>query len=90
MQLWLDMPQYKSPKNKRHSPEYDKTLRQERCINLTGEGGFSNACKALYIPPPLGHTAEVAARLTEKHPSAQSPVDLSEFGNASCALVPPS
>ena len=39
-------------------------------------------------PPPLGHTVEVSARLAEKHPSAENPVDLSEFGNASSSLVP--
>ena len=87
-QLWLDMPHYRYQKNKHHSPEYAKILCQERCISLTSEGGFSNACKTLVSPPPLGHTVEVSARLAEKHPSAENPVDLSEFGNASSSLVP--
>ena len=51
MQLWLDMPQYQSPKSKRNSPEYEKIQRQERCINLTSKGGFSHACKALVHLP---------------------------------------
>lgn len=36
----------------------------------------------------LGHTAGAAGQLADKHPAADRPVDLSNFGNASSALVP--
>ena len=87
-QLWQDLPQYKRPKPKRYSAEATVRQRQERCINLTSEGGLSNACKSLVSPPPLSNTAEVAGRLADKHPLAERPVDLRKFGNASSALVP--
>ena len=61
---------------------------QERCINLTGEGGLSNACRLLTSLPPFNHTAEIAGHLAEKHPAAKQPVDLSEFGNARSSLAP--
>ena len=88
IQLWQDLPHYRRPKVKRHSAEAAKILRQDRCISLTGEGGLSQACNSLVSPPPLGQTAEVSARLAEKHPTAESPVDLSNLGNASASLVP--
>ena len=62
--------------------------RQERCINLTVEGGFSNACKALNSPPPLGHTKEVTNQLIDKHPPPTKPVDMGSFSRASSSLVP--
>ena len=55
---------------------------------MTGEGGFSKACKALVDPSPLGHTQMVLNHLKHKHPSATSNIDLSNFGNASDSLVP--
>ena len=51
-------------------------------------GGYSNACKALTSAPPLSQTSEVIAKLREKHPSRDQPIDLSTFGNASSASVP--
>ena len=63
-------------------------MRQDRCINLTGEGGYSSACNALVSQPPLDHTAEVTAKLVEKHPPAVNPIDLCAFSNASSDLVP--
>ena len=87
-QLWQDIPQYKYPKVKNQSAREAKNQAQDRCINLTGEGGYSSACNSLVNPPPLGHTAEVTNRLTDKHPTAEHPVDLSELGNSSSSLVP--
>ena len=82
------MPQLKRPKPKHHSGESAKKLSQERCISLTSEGGYSNACKSLVSPPPLSHTVEITNKLADKHPIAEGPVDLSNFGNASSTLVP--
>ena len=81
------------PTNKRHIPkqlsaEAAKSLCHSRCISLAGEGGLSNACKALVSPPPLGENTEVLQSLIDKHPSAENPVDLSAFGPASSSLVP--
>ncbi|CAL4077907.1 unnamed protein product [Meganyctiphanes norvegica] len=87
-QLWLDIPHFKHPKPKNLTPSIVKKQQEDRCINLTSEGGYSNACKALVNPPPLGHTSEVRDQLEEKHPQATLPVDLSNFGNASNNLVP--
>lgn len=87
-ELWHDLPQYKYPGQKQLSVKAAIKLRHDRCINLTGEGGFSNACNALVSPPPLGHTADVTSLLCEKHPPAVNPVDLNAFSNASSALVP--
>ena len=87
-ELWHDLPQYKPPHAKTLSVKAALKLRQDRCVNLTGEGGFSNACNALVSQPPLDQTAEVTANLLEKHPPAASPIDLSAFSNASSALVP--
>ena len=44
--LWFDLPSYFRPQIKNLSAESAKIKRQDRCINLTSEGGFSNACKA--------------------------------------------
>ena len=82
-ELWLDLPKYKMPKSKHLSAETLKAQKNERCIKLTGEYGYSNACKALVSAPPLSHTSEVRATLETKHPSASRPVDLSNFANAS-------
>ena len=87
-QLWLDIPQLKRPKPKQYSDEAAKKKRQDICIDLTGEGGLSQACRALISPPPLGQTAEITGRLALKHPVADSPVDLSRFGPANNSLVP--
>ena len=87
-ELWADLPDYKRPKPRKYSTKGAKIQRQDRCISLTGEGGYSNACKSLISPPPLGHTAEVTGMLADKHPTAERPVDLSNFGNASGSLVP--
>ena len=87
-ELWHGLPHYKQPKQKHLSAESIKEQQTKRCINLTGEGGFSNACKSLVSAPPLGHTNEVKELLEAKHPSAARPVDLSDFGNASTNLVP--
>ena len=86
--LWQDLPQYKRPQNKNNSHESTRQQQQQRCIALTSEGGYSNACKALTSPPPLGQTREVTAQLREKHPSSSRPIDLCTFGNANSALVP--
>ena len=82
------MPQYKHPKEKQYSTETAKILRQKICISLVGEGGLSNACKALVNPRPISHTMEVSQCMQDKHPPADQPVDLRAFGNASSALVP--
>ena len=87
-ELWNDMPTFKRPRTKQHSAEAAKVQRQDRCIRLTEEGGFSNACKALVSSPPLGYTAEVTGSLIDKHPPSARPVNLSDFGNASSSLVP--
>ena len=87
-ELWNDLPQYKRPKTKNVTPSFVIKQSQERCINLTGEGGYSSACKVLVSPPPLGHTNEVKAQLEDNHPTAAHPVDLSALGNASSNLVP--
>ena len=55
---------------------------------MAGEGGLSNACKALVSSPPLSDTAEVIQQLESKHPSAGSPVDLTALGPANNSLVP--
>ena len=86
--LWQDLPQYKRPQSKHHSGETARKQRQDRCIALTGEGGYSNACKALISPPPLSQTAEVTSKLRDKHPRSSSPIDLNTFGNASSTQVP--
>ena len=86
--LWQDIPQHRRPQTKEYSGESAKKQRQERCIALTSEGGYSNACKALTSPPPLGQTVDVTNQLREKHPLRSDPIDLSTFGNASSALVP--
>ena len=86
--LWQDLPQYRRPQNKELSGEVAKRQQQERCIALTSEGGYSNACKALINEPPLSQSAEAFAKLKEKHPSRDQPIDLSTFGNASSTLVP--
>ena len=39
-------------------------------------------------PPPLGYSAAITGRLVEKHPEAERPVDMSDFGNASSSQVP--
>ena len=87
-QLWHDIPQYKRPNPKHYSVEAAKNQRHERCIDLTSEGGLSNACKSLVSPPPLAQTAEVTRKLEEKHPLAEDHVDLRNLGNASRSLVP--
>ena len=86
--LWQDLPQYKRPQNKQHSGETAKKQQQDRCIALTGEGGYSNACKALISPPPLSHTEEVTSKLRDKHPHSTRPIDLSTFNNVSSTSVP--
>ena len=86
--LWNDLPQYKWPRSKNLSVEAAKKQRQDRCISLTGEGGFSNACKALVNPPPLSHSVEVSNQMLDKHPTADQHVDLSAFGSVSSSLVP--
>ena len=53
-----------------------------------GEGGISNACKALVNPPPISYSADISHQMQEKHPLADQPADLSSFGNASSSLVP--
>lgn len=65
-----------------------KQLKQNRCIELCGEGGYGNACNALVTPPPLHHTQSVFEQLGSKHPRATAPVDLRAFGPASRALAP--
>ena len=42
-ELWCDLPQYKVPRSKNLSVKAALNQRQDRCIKLTGEGGFSNA-----------------------------------------------
>ena len=86
-ELWDDLPPYRQTKASPQSEEAEKRNRQDRCISLTGEGGFSKACKALVDPSPLGHTPEVLGHLKYKHPSATSNIDMSSFGNASDSLV---
>ena len=86
--LWQNIPQYKRPKFKDYSGDMAKTKQQENCISLTAEGGFSKACEALTSSPPLGHTAEVRAKMEEKHPKSNSSINLNMFGPASTALVP--
>ena len=88
-ELWFDIPQFKRPKPRKYSAEAAYIHRQERCMSLAAEGGLSNACKSLVSSTPLGHSAEVTRLLTDKHPAAEQPVDLSHFGNASSSLVPP-
>ena len=87
-ELWYDLPQFKRPKQKNLDPSFFKKQQQQRCISLAGEGGYSNACRALISEPPLAHTTEVRNLLEEKHPAADRHVDLSDFGNASTNLVP--
>ena len=53
-----------------------------------GEGGISNACKALVSPPPISYSEEISHKMQEKHPLSDQPVDLSSFGNANSSLVP--
>ena len=86
--LWQDLPLYKRPQNKQHSGETARKQRQDRCIALTGEGGYNNACKALISPPPLSQTEEFASKLRDKHPCSTRPVDLSTFNNVSSTSVP--
>ena len=86
--LWFDLPSYFRPQIKNLSAESAKIKRQDRCINLTSEGGFSNSCKALVSSPPLGHTADVTHQLVMKHPPSDNPVNLNAFANASSSLVP--
>ena len=87
-ELWFDLPQYKRPKPRKFSNVAANIQRQERCIALTSEGGYSNACKALVSHPPLAHTAEVTGLLKQKHPVSDRNVDLSSFGPSSSSLVP--
>ena len=87
-ELWHDIPQYKRPKPKHSSAELAKKQRQDQCIKLTGEGGFSNACRALVSPPPLSHTTDILNQLEDKHPQAEHRVNMNDFGNASSNLVP--
>ena len=86
--LWQDLPIYRRPQTREYSGESAKIQQQQRCIALTSEGGYSNACKALTSPAPLGQTAETTAQLREKHPSSSRPIDLSTLGNSSSTLVP--
>ena len=86
--LWHDIPSYKRPQPRQQSEEAAKIQRQDRCISLTSEGGYSIACKALVSPPPLGYTAEVTSQLVKKHPPSAHPVNLNAFGNASSTQVP--
>ena len=55
---------------------------------MAGEGGFSNACKALVSPPPLNQSREVVDTLRQKHPPSDKQIDLSSVGNPSSDLVP--
>ena len=87
-ELWQDLHQYRRPGKKTNSEEVAKTLRQDRCISLVGEGGLSNACKALVDPPPINQTPEVVQQMKAKHPKATRQVDLSSFGEASRSQVP--
>ena len=82
-ELWHDLPQYRRPHSKQQSADAIFLQRQNRCIDLTSEGGYSNACKALVSPLPLAHTADITSLLQEKHPPAVSPIDLSTFNNSS-------
>ena len=86
--LWHDLPDYKRPQFKQISVDAAKKQRQERCIDLTSEGGFGRACQALVSPPPLNHTEEVTGLLADKHPPSAQPVDMRTFGSASSGLVP--
>ena len=87
-ELWRDIPKYQRPAPKQLSDKVARRQKQERCIELCGEGGYGNACKSLVKPPPLGHTRDVFQHLKAKHPEARNPVDLSSFGSASRHLVP--
>ena len=82
--LWHDLPLYRRPQTK----DSARAQQHQRCIALTSEGGYSNACKALTSPPPCGQTAEAAAQLREKHPPSSRPIDLSTYENANSTLVP--
>ena len=86
--LWCDLPQYKVPCSKKLSVKAALNLRQDRCIKLTGEGGFSIASNVLVSQPPLELKAEIRAKLQEKHPPATNPFNLETFSSASNAQVP--
>ena len=87
-ELWSDLPNFSRPHSKQPASDLIKSKQQERCINLTAEGGYSNACKVLVSSPPLNHTEEATNILANKHPTAIRPVNMSAFGNSSSALVP--
>ena len=82
------------PRPPRHKPkkqadtEKAEALRFQRVKELTGEGLYGKACKALVANGPVPHTADTEADLRAKHPTAERPPDLPAVGAPNPGLVP--
>eukprot|EP00973_Karenia_brevis_P077158 10715292-Karenia_brevis.AAC.1 len=87
-ELWCELPQYAQPRQKRMSEQKQQANKHQRCINLTREGGYSSACKALTKGAPLGHTCTVRDQLQAKHPPNTNPPNLSALGLPNTNLAP--
>ena len=70
------------------STRAERTRRHARACDLCGERAFAKATASLTANPPVDHTAAAVAELRAKHPSAQSPVDLTSYGAANTGSVP--
>eukprot|EP00666_Eupelagonemidae_sp_cell4sb_P017832 gene17832-biopygen15069 len=53
---------------------------QRRAVDLTRDGQFAKACKALTSAPPVEASDDSLRMLRDKHPRAQSQPDLSDLG----------
>eukprot|EP00973_Karenia_brevis_P030704 4233189-Karenia_brevis.AAC.1 len=87
-ELWHDLPKYTPPRTRKTSEPKQEAQKHRRCVNLTREGGFGAACKALTKGAPLGHTAAIRNQLQEKHPANPTPPNLSTLGHARAGLAP--
>ena len=94
MELWLDGPgmrlRRRNTKASKTSnqPDTDTEQRQQRCLELAADGQYSKAAKALVNPRPLERNEATEKSLQEKHPLAQSEVDLTDLAAPDRAQVP--
>ena len=75
MELWLDGPglekRQKNTKASKNSNQPDTERQQQRCLELTADGQYSKAAKALVSPGLLERDASTEKALRDKHPVAK-------------------
>lgn len=88
--LRRNMPNYLVFSHERkNSLEADMFSKQKRRVELCRKGAYAKSSQALTKPPPppVAHTAAVAAELAGKHPRSQAPLDFSHLGPTNAVLV---